>query len=293
MQSQKRAKFSSEMEEFVEEFIPVLQCFSCKAVPGPEEAKRKRYNCFNESHALCENCKFRCPCGSQVCRKPSKLAEKVLNKYPWMCCNFNEGCRESRSQVEMLEIHQRNCDFRKVHCPVVFCNEMHKFMHLIEHLQSHENPVMGSPVEITGEKEFAVKLTDDPTKESDYGWLRPIWLQSQLGTFFLNRCVKRGFFYLWVSYYGSPEGAKNLRYTIRMKGDEDEYASTFHGTVLTVDEEEKYSIIENKPIMTIKLGLAQQMQNKKKRLMIKLKITSLKEEAKDEDVESGVSDVSY
>ena len=277
MQSQKRAKFSSEMEEFVEEFIPVLQCFSCKAVPGPEEAKRKRYNCFNESHALCENCKFRCPCGSQVCRKPSKLAEKVLNKYPWMCCHFNEGCRESRTQADELEIHQRNCYFRKVHCPIIYCHKKISFFNVFDHLESHQ--FFKEIVHLKLLKKNEIHVDFDLSNEGYSGyWREPIHLESaKYGHFFLNGYIEKGHIYIWVSYYGSPDEAKNFSCAINIA--KDEFEVSFRGPLLTLDDENLTSVLE-KPVMSLKLNLAQKMRETNGFLKLLVKIKNLKEEVK-------------
>ena len=95
----------------LEELIPTLQCFKCKAVPGPEEGKKDRFNCFNESHVLCNACKSKCSCGSEVCKKPSQAIEKMVDQIPWICQNYKNGCRESRQQIEELKIHQIGCLF--------------------------------------------------------------------------------------------------------------------------------------------------------------------------------------
>ena len=46
--------------------LPDMQCRKCKNIPGPDGDQRNRYQCFNESHALCEEHKAECPCGSKV-----------------------------------------------------------------------------------------------------------------------------------------------------------------------------------------------------------------------------------
>ena len=50
--------------------IQDLQCHKCQDVPAPNDDKKNRYSCINESHVLCENHKAECPCGSLVGKKP-------------------------------------------------------------------------------------------------------------------------------------------------------------------------------------------------------------------------------
>ena len=113
------ARFQSKCEELLK-ILPELQCHKCKGVPGPNGAKKNRYFCMNGSHVLCENHKTKCRCGSLVAKMPSLLIAKLLQDLPWMCQNYENGCREIKMDAEELEHHQGKCIFRQVLCPTVF-----------------------------------------------------------------------------------------------------------------------------------------------------------------------------
>ena len=119
--------------------IQDLQCFQCKKVPRPYGNQNKRYLC-EKSHSLCErhkkykvekrlfwrngwNDRFekKCSCGSLVEENPSQSIAKKLQNLPWMCQNYQWGCREVKMDVNNLETHHGKCIFRKVFCPSPAC----------------------------------------------------------------------------------------------------------------------------------------------------------------------------
>lgn len=292
--------------KMVEEYIPLLQCYDCKDVPGPSKEKRNRYNCVNESHVLCEKCKDRCPCGSEVGKKPLPIVAKNLEQLPWMCCYFENGCRQSTFQEEELESHKRNCEYRKVYCPIESCSGEIVFCKLLpDHFASkHESNVNSDKVQRVSDKKFKVQMS---IKDAMF----PFLLETPNENFLLNitfekedvrskvtdtitliwpfkRVVRM---YLWVSYIGSPDEAKNFTYTIEIGNGQSRVL--YQLPVLSMDHGQfKHLIEKNIPMMNLERAVVDELIKPSSFCNIDVTIHSLKEEAKDENVESGVSDVS-
>ena len=50
----KKRKPSFEIKDLLEDLLPQLRCFNCKAEPSVSH--RKRFKCFDHCHPLCEKC---------------------------------------------------------------------------------------------------------------------------------------------------------------------------------------------------------------------------------------------
>ena len=116
------ANYQAKCQELLR-FIPDLQCHKCKDVPGPNGSDKNRYSCVDLSHTLCEKDKLKCPCGSLVAKNPSPITAKLIEDLPWMCQNYNRGCREIQTFIPGLEFHQRKCNFRQIQCPDLGCSQ--------------------------------------------------------------------------------------------------------------------------------------------------------------------------
>ena len=76
-----------------EKIVESLQCYECKAIPGPNEEQRNRYYCVDNTHTLCESCKTKCICGSSVGKCPNPSVHQMLKGLPWFCQHYKTGCR--------------------------------------------------------------------------------------------------------------------------------------------------------------------------------------------------------
>ena len=113
----------SPKRESLEEIIENLQCYNCKAIPGPNRDERNRYNCVNNSHTLCETCKAKCNCGSLVGKCPNPTIHQILEKLPvpWFCPHYKTGCREKFLKAEDIDGHQ--ClQLAKIFLDIQSCN---------------------------------------------------------------------------------------------------------------------------------------------------------------------------
>jgi len=271
--------------------IPDLQCHDCKCVPGPNENQKHRYSCMDASHILCEEHKTKCPCGSKVGTTPSPFIAKVLQDLPWMCENYKTGCQEIKMNVEDLEHHQRKCIYRKVFCPTIATIEKNcqsnkiLFKDVIEHLEtSHKGDCFDS-----GKKNgFKLQLDGYGLKTGIF-W-HPTKFTSTCGaTFFTAATTVKDSVCLWVIFFGSSDEAENYSCSISK---EIKIGKKFHefnyiGTVHTIDEKAD-DIIASGSLLSIGINVAQRSLDEEEKLGFEITIRNLKEEAKDDDNESGI-----
>ena len=176
-----RAIVNDEQGRRKEDLLKIIQdfqCFKCKKFPGPKGAPRiskfgfnygdqsKRYLC-DSGHILCIKHKKslvpmpvthvmgkwdvfekKCPCGSLVDANPSESIANKLQRLPWICQNYQWGCREVKVDAKNLETHHGECIFRKVICPldvqygIPVCSRKNKvcFKDIFDHMNTdHKN----------------------------------------------------------------------------------------------------------------------------------------------------------
>ena len=284
----------SKHEELLQKLIPDLQCHECKNVPGPIGNQMNRYSCTKAAHTLCEEHKTKCACGSKVVESPSPIIAKLLENLPWMCQNYQTGCRESKINVEDLEFHHRNCIYRLVFCPNVDCEfgRQSLFKDVLDHLKICMSEA------IYEEEMLKVAEHNFDTCIERYIFNLDImengttWPPSKLtstcgGVFFVSGCIENDTFYLWCCLLGSSDEAKKYSgiYSVTNQIGQE---FIYKGPVSTLDDKSD-DIITSGSLLGIRINAAKRSLNSEKELWVKITIRNLKEEAKDDDMESGVS----
>ena len=280
----------SKLEELLG-LIPELLCHNCKSVPGPTEKQKKRYSCINAAHTLCEDHKTECPCGSKVVKSPSRVIAKLLQNLPWMCQNYKTGCRESKTDVEELEHHQGKCIYRQVFCPYVVCNKEEVFFKdVIDHLRTfHKLKIVEHKMVVGKINTFRVRLANSNNFNSDFSWF-PCKITTSCGAVFFSvgKTIAKTV-YFWTIFLSSSDEARrySCRYSVVSKIGE---KFNFEGPVHTLDKGHM-DIIDSGSLLTIGVNAARRSTtNDNKVYEMEITIRNLKEEAKDDDVESGVSE---
>ena len=270
--------------------IPDLQCHNCKSVPGPNENQKNRYSCLNAngSHILCEEHKTKCLCGSKVGKSPSPFIAKFLQDLPWMCQNYKTGCREIKMNVEDLEHHQGNCIYRQVFCPFQSCQEFRlSFKDVFEHLEtSHIDSLYDY-----GKKNalFVMYPTANSGLADGNRWAPVMFTSSCGATFFVSAKIVVDSVRFWVLFMGPSDEAKKYSSTISVTTNKIGEKFIFNGPVHIIDEGTE-DIIASGSLLSVGVNVAQRSLNQEKHLKCDITIRNLKEEAKDDDMESGISD---
>jgi hypothetical protein len=181
-----------------------------------------------------------------------------------------------------LEVHEVDCVYRNINCPFLSCNAKDaSFIGLGDHLEANHGDL--KKIGKSRSKDFIPMSDQEPA----------VWIPQELGfrnrSFFteVHRDAALKSRHFWIYFLGTPEEAVHYSYRIKIVGGNGKEIM-FKGEVYSLDETKK-AILANEDVII--------HDNQLKRLQvdeeIKFEITlySDKEEIKNEDVESGISDV--
>ena len=226
----------------------------------------------------------------KVGKSPSPFIANVLQDLPWMCQNYKTGCQEIKMNVEDLEHHQRKCIYRQVFCPQPDKNCQSKeilFKDVIEHLEtSHKVHDFGETNQL-----FGCFGTGKHSLKEDHCSALGKFATSCGAVFFTSAKVAEKRFCVLLTFIGSSDEAENYSSSVSIEAKIGKKFNKFNftGSVHTIDEKAD-DIISSGSLLSIGLDAAKRSLNEEKVLKFKITIRNLKEEAKDEDIESGVSD---
>lgn len=273
-------------------FLPNLQCHICEDVPGPSDARKKRYSCVDGSHVLCGNHKGKCSCGSLIPKNPLPIIDQLLQDLPWMCQNYKRGCQEIRMDVEELEHHQGECIFRIVSCPDLYLDcddESVVFKDLADHLITHhKNDFEWKMAEGKKNEWVALKHFEDGDLDDCNTWSSRKVTSTDGDIFYESSCIENNAFHLVIYLLGSPDEAKKFTCRISVtnkKGEKFIYIGPIHTFNETIDD-----INATESSFRIGIDVVKRSLDKENKLYVEISIRNLKEEVKDDDEESGVSD---
>lgn len=209
------------------------------------------------------------------------LSETLRDTLPIPCKNVTNGC-EVVLFKEDLEEHEKGCILRNIYCADYLCHEKPVFKDFIDHYTA--NHCFLDAFEKDGlNKDCDVFRADFNMEDSHCGLSLPF--HKFHNVFFEVGCIENGIMKRWVRFYGSPSDAKYLEY-------ESHLTSPDGCKIITVDQ--VVSLDEpppESPKFMILMNVAESYQRENGFSDYEIKIRNLKEEAKDDDEESGVSDV--
>ena len=280
--------------ESLEKIIESLQCYECKAVPGPNGEHRNRFRCVDNLHPLCETCKTKCKCGSLVGICPCPTIHQILEELPWFCPHYKTGCRETYVKAEDIDEHQKNCIFRMIYCPSNIspngCKEKILFKNISNHLEACTFKIeYGFPTIETENNKCTIHLHTITKDNQRIGAWKPKEFKSIDGmTFYLvgHWSKNKDYVHFWIYFLGSPQEAKNYAYTLSTGKPGDKF--TYQGHVKPLDEG-CHDIIAKQSGFAIGIEAMKRLEDKNNQLAVEVTFHDLKEEAKDTDMESGVS----
>ena len=284
-------------QDFSQIFYEELKCHICESrlIVG----KHHWYKCF-AFHSVCQDCKEvkeykKC---SLLCARPiqsehCKIIEALLNadKMQFKCENLTRGCQVSSDKENMI-FHQSECIYRLVKCPNVGCGFEVPFHELLEHMKEKECIAsdIASPKGIGKKATFGKKVKEYHMFKLNKS-LKPERVEIENKTFFIIGKAKDGTFYHWIHFVGSPQEAKNFSCTLEYFETETEKVFfTQTSEVFSIDETAE-SIIENGKCFGVSSKYFSSKIGENGRFDYNYEIRNLKEEVKDGNVESGVSDV--
>ena len=269
-----------------------LKCFICEC--GPKAGKSEWYQCLSQ-HQICQDCKTgdakdlnKCPCGRFISSDHSRVMEKLLDLETtrFKCKNTNGGCGKFLAKDAMIS-HEVDCIYRLVNCPQPKCETKVPFRELIQHMKTkHYTRKLAWWLEdvIHG------PIPEHLLKDGEFCY-QPCMIEYEKNLFFITSQAKNGVFYQWIHFLGSPTEAEKYAYTLEYKDVTNSVRNmTYTGKVVSVDESRK-TIQENYNCFSVAYGFFKaHFIDTDRKFKYSLKIRNLKEEAKDDNVESGISD---
>ena len=206
-----------------------------------------------------------------------------------------------------MEFHETECIYRLVACPVMHRPKLQiPFNQVVQHMQ--ESKEIEKEVKLAFNETVKTALTGDLLDShgnNSFRLWKPLKMEIDGKVFFIGAVLLKisksqksqklhlnPLYFHYVYMLGSPTEAKNYSYTFEYLGNEECKSSlVYTGQVLPIDEV-FLGPMTNKHFN----GLAISHEHLKSQFLIdnklnfKVTIRNLKEEAKDENVESGVSD---
>ena len=269
-----------------------LKCHICES--GPKAGKSQWFQCSSQ-HQICQDCKLKepkkCKCSKRISTEPSKVIQEFLKlkTMRFKCKNTSEnGCQEALDEEAMI-LHETECIYRLVKCPCTGCKFKVplRFHELFQHMEVNKQFWIHK-----GLKEIKCKISELHLDSGKFG-TTPCKIDFDAKTFFSIFRAKKGVFCHWIHFLGSSIEAKKYAYTLEYNNDVNECKMgklTFTGQVVPIDETAD-SIQADHNCLSVTFGFFKShFINKDRKFIYSVKIRNLKEEAKDENVESGISD---
>lgn len=264
--------------DILRNLVTELMCHNCKAVPSPFANGSNRYQCEDHAQYLCEDCKTQSVC--KTVSRPSPGIAKLINDLPWFCCNFTNGCKEIMWEKYLKE-HQQNCKFRLVTCPQIGCKKRIIFKDVKDHV-THNCVDHTEHLNYYWYDKNNAKVHGPPT------FFRNVVQKNFLLTSFCARPNGQNpMLFMWVYFCGSPCEAKNYSIEISPKYSS-EYVLRFSAFAIGEDPLE---IWKNHPELSFSEDVMKKLANKETHSFeLHCTVKNVKEEAKDEDGDSGCND---
>ena len=279
-----------DLSKTVAEIRSDIVCQMCSVFARP--GKREWYRCMN-MHQICQDCKAickengKCSCGQTISNEYCKMTEKLLSVkgLKFNCINTirmdayypEHGCRETMDE-NALEKHESECIYRSVPCPLGLEREVvgkRTFQDVIQILEKREE------IMVDGEMK-SIKLSKD-----DCVYV-PDKLCVNQRMFILCGFVKNKIMHRWVHIIGTPNEAKHFSYTLKYFGKN--ATITFEGKVAAIDDTSRAIFEAGKYFAYPCRAFVSQFVDENGEFKVSFKIRNLKEEVKDENYESGISE---
>ena len=199
------------------------------------------------------------------------------------CINTKHGCREIMDE-DALEEHESECIFRSVPCPKglerEFVGSVVTFQDVVQILEKRKEGMA------EGELKSA-KMSENLLFDNDCAFT-PIRFGVNQRMFLLCGFVKDGIMYRWIHIIGTRNEAKHFSYTYKHVGENS--TNTFEGKVAAIDDTFEDIFSAGKCFAYPHKAFVSQFVDENLEFKVSLKIRNLKEEVKDENYESGISE---
>jgi len=265
-----------------------LICEICETTPRP--GKTQWFRCL-KLHQICQDCKSKskkCSCGEPISKEHCKMTEKLLNtkRMKLNCKNTKNGCREVLAD-SALDEHESECIYRDV--PFIRPSDPSKvllitFKDLVEEVQQYPLVQQGRNQE-SFERDTVIMFRRFQFAMKTFVFVEVIPKDDKVGA----NAKAANSMLATVVLIGTIKEAKNFSYTLKYFGPK--CTNTFEGQVESVDEPtETHDNKDGKAFVTHANFFKSTFVKEDGTYEYSLEVKNLKEEAKDENYESGISD---
>ena len=271
-----------------------LRCDACGLVKHLKEYPLCHCSHVN-THQYCIDCAidvaYRCEnseskYSSVICGQTQYVVlTELWEDYPSFCKHEKHGCQEILMKREM-KIHEVECTYKQINCAHLGCKAFVTYMNFFEHYDvSHPGievielgkmpTILTQEFDFDGEKDFTIANTRF----------------SGFDKTFFSAGIKRGnFVYMWIYFLGNPDEAKHFFCEFNF-GTQRGQMLQYYGQVRSL-EEKVGPIIDEQTAFVIGVPVLKRLLEDNDEVEYSLKIRNMKEECKDDNYESGISDAS-
>ena len=279
------------MASFLEDLTEMRNNLICQICKNPARPEKKQwYRCMN-LHQICQDCKGKnekCSCGHPISFDFCKMTEKLLSIKPLKlnCFNAKNGCQEVLAE-NALEDHESQCIYRLVPCLIAAFHKSERKVTFQDVIQQHEELTRSKLQKLDLNSKALQTLT--PLGQSGAScYLNPIKCSLNNQIFLLAGKTEDKIMYKWVYILGSLNEAKHFTFKLALFGTK--VTTTFEGPVSAIDESFDALFEAGKCFAIPHNNFIAQIVNENNEYYCSLEIRNLKEEVKDENYESGISD---
>merc|ERR1712062_780151 len=206
--------------------------------------------------------------------------QTLMAQLPVYCKYKSYGCQEILMKEDMIN-HEQVCVYRPIYCAICNCagytyhglmehvTQVHKGLHVIEQKKFIINSKIGG--------NFGPQILAK-TRISAFDF-----------TFFEVGFINGQFMFRWIYILGDPDVAKNFYYHVKIKNASG-VELTFNDQVRSLSE--YYHDIINRSFKAFSMPIARvkEFLDDNSQMVFEFQIRNMKEEAKDDNEESGISD---
>ena len=125
----KKIRFETE-KKILDEVADEVACSVCKIVP-----REIPLYVSPGGNIVCSTCKNANPEANFQQNDLTRAMDKVLSNLPRTCKFRKNGCKIA-ANLNSIEYHEEDCEFRDILCPETFCKETYSFKHFEDHMKT-------------------------------------------------------------------------------------------------------------------------------------------------------------
>jgi len=209
----------------------------------------------------------------------NRVLKTLMAQLPVYCKYKSNGCQEILMKEDMAN-HEEGCVYRPIYCADLKCTQKSTYHGLMEHFtQVHKD------LDVIEKKKFIItsKLGVALTPEK----LATTRISAFDFTFFEVGVITDQFVFKWIYILGDPDLAKNFCYHVKVSNGA--FKHTSDEPVQSVSEHYN-DITKSFKAFFLPIARVKEFLDDDSQMVLEYQIRNMKEEAKDDNEESGISD---